>query len=142
MDNFHHSRLFLVFSETIEYMLRRNGRGLGRDLMRYYFVDEIAREDIERIRDFLDKNANSSSIKDLYWVHLTEGLLDETQHDHKDCWPYCFAVELGENFVKFEFLIRSRNSYRCSCSGYAAPAQRDFIINFAEGLVERLAIRT
>lgn len=110
--------------------------------MRHFFVDEIAREDIERIRDFLDKNTNSSSIKGLYWVDLTEDLLNEVQHAHKDCRPYCFAVELGESFVKFELLIRSRNSYRCSCSGYAAPVQRDFIINFAEGLIERLSIRT
>lgn len=110
--------------------------------MRHYFADEISRGDIEKIRNFLNENTFPSSIEGLYWVHLTEDLLDDVQYDHKGCWPHCFAVELGKNSVKFEFLIRSRTSYKCSCCKYANPVQRDFIINFAEGMIEKLNIRT
>jgi hypothetical protein len=31
---------------------------------------------------------------------------------------------------------------RCSCIGYATRVQRDFILAFAERLVEELALRT
>lgn len=110
--------------------------------MRHYFIDEIAGENIEKIRNFLNENSDPSSIEDLYWVHLTEDILGEIQFDHRGCQPFCFAVELGESFVKFELLIRSRNSYKCSCSNYATPVQRDFIINFADEMIEKLGIRT
>jgi hypothetical protein len=110
--------------------------------VKHYYIDEIVSEDVEKIRDFLNENADLSSIEDLFWVHLTEDILGEIQYEHKGCRPYCFAVELGEGFVKFELLIRSRNSYKCSCTGYATPVQRDFIINFADGMIERLGIRT
>ena len=49
---------------------------------------------------------------------------------------------VGDDFVRFEFLIRSRETMRCTCIGYATRQQRDFILAFADRLVEDLAIRT
>jgi hypothetical protein len=51
-------------------------------------------------------------------------------------------VELGDDFVRFELLIRSRQTMRCACIGYATRQQRDFILAFADRLVEELALRT
>ncbi len=110
--------------------------------MRQYMLDEISRNDISRVRDYLNEHAIAAGLEDIWWVDLSEDLLSPEQFDHRDCRPFRFAVELGDNFVRFEFLIRSRETMRCSCIGFATRAQRDFILAFADHLVEELALRT
>jgi hypothetical protein len=38
--------------------------------------------------------------------------------------------------VRFEFLIPSRETMRCACIGYATRLQRDFILGYADGMVD------
>ena len=115
--------------------------------MRQYLLDEIARKDIPRVRDYLNEHATASSLADIWWVDLPEDLLSPEQFAHRDCRPFRFAVEVGEmevgdSLVRFEFLIRSREKMRCSCIDYATRQQRDFILAYADRLVEKLALRT
>ena len=110
--------------------------------MRQYLLDEISRGDIPRIRAYLNEHALAAGLEDIWWVDLNEDLLSSEQFKHQDCRPFRFAVEVGENFVRFEFLIRSRQTMRCSCIGYATRVQRDFILAFADRLVEDLTLRT
>jgi hypothetical protein len=110
--------------------------------MRQYQLDEISKSDIPRVRDYLHEHAQASRLADIWWVDLPEDLLSPEQFAHQSCRPFRFAVELGENFVRFEFLIRSQQTMRCACLGYATRLQRDFILAFADRLVEELALRT
>ncbi len=110
--------------------------------MRQYVLDEIARADIPRIKAYLDKEAISSGLEGIWWVELGQEQLSESQKAHADCQPHCFAIELGRNAIKFEFLIRSRRTMRCSCLGYATREQRDWIMNFADALVAELEVKT
>jgi len=110
--------------------------------MRQYLLDEISRGDILRIRDYLNDHALAAGLEDIWWVDLNEDLLSPDQFEHRDCRPFRFAVELGQNFVRFEFLIRSQQTMRCACIGYATRQQRDFILAFADRLVDDLALRT
>jgi hypothetical protein len=110
--------------------------------MRQYTLDEISRSDIPRVREYLKAHAAASSLADIWWVDLREDLLSPEQFSHRDCQPFRFAVELGDDFVRFEFLIRSRETMRCGCIGYATRVQREFILAFADRLVEDLALRT
>jgi hypothetical protein len=110
--------------------------------MRQYVLDEIARDDIPRVREYLDQHAEAARLDGIWWVDLQEDLLSPTQFSHSGCRPFRFAVELGDDFVRFEFLIRSRETMRCACIDYATRVQRDFILAFADRLVEDLAIRT
>ncbi len=110
--------------------------------MRQYLLDEISRPDIPRVRDYLQDHALASSLEDLWWVDLPEDLLNPEQFAHPDCRPFRFAVELGDDFVRFELLIRSQQTMRCACIGYATRGQRDFILAFADRLVEDLDLRT
>ena len=110
--------------------------------MRHYQLDELRRNDIPRVRDYLQEHAQASSLEGIWWVDLPEDLLSPEQFAHSDCRPFRFAVELGDDFVRFEFLIRSLQTMRCSCIGYATRPQRDFILAFADRLVEELALRT
>ena len=110
--------------------------------MRQYQLDEISRNDIPRVREYLDEHAIAAGVADIWWVDLQEDLLSPEQFDHRDCRPFRFAVEVGDDFVRFELLIRSRQTMRCACIGYATRQQRDFILAFADRLVEELALRT
>lgn len=110
--------------------------------MRQYLLDEINRQDIPRVREYLNQHAKAAGLEDIWWVDLQEDLLSPDQFSHRDCQPFRFAVELGQNFVRFEFLIHSLQTMRCSCIGYATRQQRDFILAFADRLVEDLALRT
>jgi hypothetical protein len=110
--------------------------------VRSYLIDEISPSDMEKIAGFLKSNSFSSKLDQLYWVKLSDDLLDENQFLHRDCQPHVFAVELGPNWVKLEFLIRSLKSMRCTCPGYASKRQMEFIIRFAHNMIEQLDIRT
>ena len=110
--------------------------------MRQYQLDEISKTDIPRVREYLHGHAQAARLQDIWWVDLPEDLLSPEQFDHQDCRPFRFAVEVGDTFVRFEFLIRSRETMRCACLGYATRPQRDFILAFADRLVEELTLRT
>ncbi len=110
--------------------------------MRQYQLDEIARQDIPRLTEYLNDHAVPAGLAGIWWVDLPEDLLSPEQFSHQDCRPFRFAVEVGDDFVRFEFLIRSLKTMRCSCIGYATRPQRDFILAFADRLVEELALRT
>ena len=110
--------------------------------MKQYVLDEIARADLPRIRNYLNRKALTSGLEGIWWLELGKEQLSETQKAHANCQPYCIAVELGRTAIKFEFLIRSRQTMRCSCIAYATPAQRDWIMNFADKLVVELELKT
>jgi hypothetical protein len=110
--------------------------------MRQYQLDEIPRKDIPRVREYLNQHAVAAGLEGIWWVDLQEDLLSPDQFSHQDCRPFRFAIEVGDDFVRFEFLIRSLKTMRCSCIGYATRQQRDFIMAYADRLVEDLALRT
>jgi hypothetical protein len=110
--------------------------------MRQYLLDEIRRADIPRIREYLHGHAQAAGLEGVWWVDLPEDLLSPQQFSHHGCRPYRFAVELGDDFVRFELLIRSLQAMRCACIDYATRVQRDFILAFADRLVEDLELRT
>ncbi len=110
--------------------------------MRQYQLDEIRKKDIPRIREYLEKHAQASGLADIWWVDVGPDLLSPEQFEHENCRPYRFAIELGDDFVRFEFLIRSEKTMRCSCIDYATRQQREFILAFADRLVEELDLKT
>jgi hypothetical protein len=110
--------------------------------MRQYLIDEIRRDDLERLRDYLKEHALPSSLEDLWWVEIPEDLLSPEQFSYPELKPFCFAIELGRDFVRFELLIRSRQSLHHPAIAYATRPQRDFILAFADRLVEDLDLKT
>ena len=59
----------------------------------------------------------------------------------KQCKPFCFAVNLSIKQVDFELLIRSRRIMRCNCIRYADKKQRDYLIDYADRMLEELDIK-
>jgi hypothetical protein len=105
-------------------------------------LDEISSADMDKIRGFLRHRALASSLENIYWQEIPAGLYDRTQIAHEDCAPYVFAIETGRDWVKFELFVRSREILRCDCQGYCTPEQKDFILNFADQMLEACAVGT
>jgi len=110
--------------------------------MRSYLIDEIMSSDIEKINAFLKENTILSGLEHLFWVKIPQDLLSEIQFSHTDCQPHAFAVEVGEDWVKLEFFIRSMKNMQCTCPGYCTDQQQHFITNFAMGMLKQLDIST
>jgi hypothetical protein len=109
--------------------------------MKQYVIDQLRESDYEKILDFLQKNAESSEFGEVFWVQLPDELYSATQKEHDKCRPFSFAVNLSLNQVDFELLIRSRQIMRCNCIRYADKRQMDYIIGFADRMLDELGIR-
>ncbi|MBW2708722.1 MAG: hypothetical protein JRD04_05480 [Deltaproteobacteria bacterium] len=110
--------------------------------MKAYFLDEITSEDLEKITQFLKDNAARSTMEQVFWVQFPEDLLSPLQFRHTACQPHAFAVELGSDWIKLEFLVRSLQTMKCDCTAYCTDRQRDHIIDFADRMLEQLGVNT
>lgn len=110
--------------------------------MKSYFIDEIAAADIQRIHLFLSANATPSAMDTLFWVKLDPSLLTPLQQEHLPCQPHVFAVETGTRFVKAELYLRTLRDIRCPCQDYCTPPQAHFVIEWMNGMLQKLSIRT
>ncbi len=110
--------------------------------MRAYLIDEISTSDMKKITAFLKENSIRSSLESVFWVEIPEDLLAGIQFEHNHCKPHVFAIEVGDNWVKSEFFVRSLRGIRCECQSYCTPQQREFILNFVHGIINALSIRT
>lgn len=109
--------------------------------MKQYVIDQLRESDFHQIKAFLEQNAEGASLEGIYWMNLPSDLYTETQREHSQCQPHYFAIHLTWNDVAFELLIRSRRVIRCSCIAYATPQQREYIIHFAERMLEELKLK-
>ncbi len=110
--------------------------------MRSYLIDEISPYDINKINDFLKKNTIPSSLDKIFWIKIPDELLTEIQLKHTECKPHICALELGRDWIKLELYIRSSKNIKCSCAGYCTTEQRDFVIRYANKMIDELGVRT
>lgn len=109
--------------------------------MKQYVIDQLRESDYDNILDFLQKNAEASEFGDVFWVNLPPELYNDVQREHEKCKPFCFAVSLSLKQASFEMLIRSRQILRCNCIAFANAKQRDYIIDFADRMLDELKIK-
>lgn len=109
--------------------------------MKQYVIDELRPADFNKIKEFLAETHESSEIDHLYWLRLDDKILSPIQSEHKDCYPFYFAVELEPDRICFELLIRTRNRVRCDCMAYATEAQRNWLIRSVDDAFVRLNIK-
>jgi len=110
--------------------------------MKQYVVDELRPEDYRKVKVHLDDALPAGSIEGVYWVPIAEHLLSPDQATHRQCHPLCFAVDLEPERLICELLLRTQNRMRCSCIRYATETQRNWVIQFIDGVFEKLDIKT
>ena len=109
--------------------------------MKQYVIDQLRPADYEAVKAYLDKNYGSSAVEGIYWIPLDQSMLTKLQAEHTECQPFYFAVDLEQNFMASELLIRTKNKMRCSCMSYANEKQLNWIIQFTDAIFDRLDIK-
>lgn len=109
--------------------------------MRYFSIDDLREDDIRRVRERLNEMELQSDIEDLYWLPAPAAMLSPVQQEHTEsCGPHVMALEIQENAVQLELLVRARGKMRCECVHYAAPALQQHMIGWLDQLLRDLDI--
>lgn len=109
--------------------------------MRSFYIDELSEVEVIKIRLHFEKKALSSQIEDIWWVEIPLDLLTVSQRRQKDLRPFVFTVELGESWLKIEFLIRSLKTLNREWQAFCSPTQRQYILSFVDTLIDDLEIK-
>jgi hypothetical protein len=110
--------------------------------MKQYVIDELRPQDYERVKKHLEDQLDASDVAGLYWIPLKEELLTDLQVAHTECGPLFFAVALEPYHLSCELLVRTRNKLQCDCMAYATEPQRNWIINWVDGIFEQLGLHS
>lgn len=110
--------------------------------MKQYVIDELRAKDYESLKTYLPKHYGPAVVDGIYWIPLENGLLTDIQKAHRACQPHYFAVELAENRLALELLVRTQSILRCDCIGYATEAQRNWLIACVDDIFNQLEIMT
>ena len=109
--------------------------------MRQIIIDDLTKEEQANIDNYLKRTLKPGSIEGMYWLPLPDDLFAGAQQGHDKCGPFYFGVELGDDRLICELLVRSQSNLHCSCISYATPAQRDFLLRFLDTLLAEEQIR-
>ncbi|MCF8033906.1 MAG: hypothetical protein K9K66_16765 [Desulfarculaceae bacterium] len=110
--------------------------------MRAIVLDELRPPDMEKLTSHLQAELVGSSLPDVFWLELPPELLAPEQAAHEQCGPHRVAAVLELDSLKLELLVRSATSLRCSCTDYATTAQRDWLLAWVDGLIDKLELST
>ena len=110
--------------------------------MKQYVIDELRPGDYQRLKQYLDEQFGPAEIGGIYWVPLAANVLSEIQQEHAGCQPFYVAIELQEDQLALEMLVRTKSRIRCDCIGYADTDQRVWLMDMIDAMFERLDIMT
>jgi hypothetical protein len=109
--------------------------------MRSYYIDEFVPGELERLAERLDSMELSAGVEDLYWLPVPRVLLTPMQKKHEsECGPYVLALEILDDALRLELLVRARNRLRCDCVAYAGQKLAYYMIKYLHGLLDELKI--
>ncbi len=109
--------------------------------MRNYIIDELNAEDKEALHIFFQNNNMQAFMQGIYWLSVPDVLYTGEQKKHADqCGPYIMGLDLGQDSVCLELLVRAKNRMRCSCVAYATKEQRIWAMDTLDTILEELGI--
>lgn len=104
--------------------------------MRSYCVDDITSEQMAHLTESLTAMELGAGIEGLFWLPVPQQMLTETQQEHAEqCGPHCMALEVTEDSLRLELLVRARNMLRCACIGYASPELERHMIDYIDAIL-------
>lgn len=109
--------------------------------MRQIVIDDLSPMERDNIDSYLKRSLQQGPMIGLYWIALPPDLLSPTQHGHEKCGPFYLAVEVENDSIRFELLVRSHANLHCSCIAYATPVQRQFVLDFIDRMLDEEMIR-
>jgi len=109
--------------------------------MRQFVINELRKDDMDKLAAYLRAKARPGALDGMFWLPLPDELLAAPQEGHEACGPFLFAVEQGDDFLSFEFLVRSRDNLHCSCNSFATREQQGFLLDFIETMLAETGVR-
>lgn len=110
--------------------------------MKQYVIDELRPVDYHKVKQYLDEHYGPVEMGCIYWIPLAAEVLTEMQQQHADCRPFYVAIELREDQLALELLVRTKRRVRCACIDYAAENQRIWLMDLVDAIFRRLDIIT
>jgi len=104
--------------------------------MRQYLIDELSFLERDNLDSYLKRTLKPGGLEGAFFLELPRDLWSEAQQGHEECGPFYFSVILEKEQLRFEFLVRSANNLHCSCISWPTPAQRQFVLDFADRMLE------
>jgi len=109
--------------------------------MRSYCLDEFVPGELERLAERLDGMKLSAGMDTLYWLPVPQKLLTPLQKKHeRECGPYVLALEILDESLRLELLVRARNRLRCECVAYADHGLVHHMLRHLHSLLDELKI--
>lgn len=109
--------------------------------MKQYLIDGLRLSDYQKLKEYLDEHLEPSPLGGIYWLELDDALLTPVQKSHSSCRPHMFALMLEESYLSCELLVRIKQNIKCDCMGYATKSQRDWLIDQADSILNKLDIQ-
>lgn len=110
--------------------------------MRQIVIDELSPMERDNIDSYLKRSLKKGAMPGLYWMELPPDLISAAQQEHQDCAPFSLGVEVEKQRVVFELLVRNKTNLHCTCIAHATQAQRQFVLDFVDRMVEEEKIRS
>ena len=108
--------------------------------MKQYVIDELRPEDYEALKKYLDEQFGQAEMDGIYWIPVAAELLADIQLPHEECRPHFLALDLDQDRIACELLVRTKNRMRCDCIQYATVNQRNWLIELIDNMFSRLEI--
>ncbi|PIE65895.1 MAG: hypothetical protein CSA26_02145 [Desulfobacterales bacterium] len=105
--------------------------------MRQFVIDELSPMERDNIDSYLKRNLTPGPMIGLYWIVLPAHLYSDLQQNHKDHGPFQIAIELEQQSIRIELLVRSQGHLHCNCTAYATTPQRQFILDFIDTMLNK-----
>lgn len=109
--------------------------------MRQYLIDELSFLERDNLESYLKRTLKPGGLEGAFFLELPPDLWSENQLGHERCSPFYFSVILEKDQIRFEFLVRSANNLHCSCIAWPTATQRQFVMDFADRMLEEELIR-
>ena len=110
--------------------------------MKQYVIDELRAADYLALKGYFDEHFKSATLEGIYWIPIEAELLTAVQREHRECQPHYIAVDLNQDRMACELLVRTQARIRCNCIGYATQKQFNWLIGLIDDIFSRLRIIT
>ena len=106
--------------------------------MRVYMVEDITLQEREGVIRELEAMELGAGLEGIYWLPVPREMLSLVQAEHtQSCGPHVMALEVEDDALRLELLVRARNRLRCECVHYASTVLCAHMMNYVDALLER-----
>ncbi len=106
--------------------------------MHSYLIDELTEDQTNSIIKRLDAMDLQSAVEGVYLLPIPKHLHNSIQNEHLDkCGPYVMALEIYEDCLRLELLVRAKSALHCNCVSYAQTELEQYMMRYVDSLLSQ-----